>query len=185
MGGVQFEDFHPGLARHPRAGDELGGDGSDFGDAQRLRGGVAIAERDCAGADRLPAAIFHRDRLVATPRHINARLAPGMADLHAWHGPAFGDDRGQARQQMLVRGVPQAKAMRRDAARGGHMHNFGEDDPCPASRPRAEMLDVPVIAQPVTCGILTHRRHRDPVARGDGSEGDGFEKFGICHGWNR
>jgi hypothetical protein len=59
-----------------------------------------------------------------------------------------------------------------DAADRGDMGCLGEHDAGAAHRPRAQMLHVPIVAQPVLGAVLAHRRHRDAVARSDRAEGD-------------
>ena len=141
----------------------------------------ARMERDRAGADRHPAAVVRRDRLAAFPCARGARLASGVRELDAGHRTAAADDRREPRQQRLMLRVPQAEAVRRDAADRRDVRRFGEHDAGAAHRPRAEMLHVPVVAEPVDGGILAHRRHHDAVARGDGTEADRLEQKRRCH----
>ena len=61
------------------------------------------------------------------------------------------------------------------------MRRFGEHEARPAHRLGAEVLDVPVVAEPVDGRILAHRRDRDAVRRGDGAEGDRLKQQGRGH----
>src|SRR5262249_55735652 len=127
-------------------------------------------ERDRARRYRHPTTFLRRHRFAALPGARRARFASGMRDLDAGHCATPLDDPRQPRHQRLLLRVPQAEAMRSDATDGGHMRRFGEDDAGAPHGTRAEMLDMPIIAEPVDGAVLAHRRHNDAVARGDRSE---------------
>jgi hypothetical protein len=54
-----------------------------------------------------------------------------------------------------------------------------EDDAGPACRLGAEILDVPVIAEPVFGAVLAHGRDDDPVARRHTAKRDRPEQMGA------
>ena len=167
VGGVQLDQLEPGQAAHPHGGGELLDDALDFGCAECGRGGVAVGEGDGAGADRLPAALGDRDWLAAVPGAADAGLAPGMAELDGGDGAAMGDDAGEAAEQVLVRRVVGAQALFGDPPDCRDMGRLGHHDAGAAHRLGAELLDVPVVAEPVGGAVLAHRGDADAVAGGD------------------
>ena len=183
VGAVQLGDSETGVAGAGGGGGEALHDAGDVLCGEGVRVGGAGDEGDGAGGERNPAAIGRRDRRAAVPGALAGRLAAGMGDLDAGNGPAARDDLGEAGKECLMLIVPQAEAMRGDAAGGGDMGRLGEDDARTAGGAGAEMLDVPIAAEPIFGAVLAHRRDDDAVARGDRAEGDGFEELRrVRHG---
>ncbi len=56
------------------------------------------------------------------------------------------------------------------------MRCLGEHDAGAAHGTRTQMLEVPVVTEPVLGAVLAHRRDDDAVARGDRAEGDRLEQ---------
>ena len=143
-----------------------------------MRVGGAGDHRHRARRQRHPAAVAAARSARRPPTAAHRRLASGMRELNAWHRATAFDDRHHAPQQRLVRFVPQPQAVVRDAADRRDMRRLGEHDAGAAHGARAEVLQVPVVAEPVGGAVLAHRRDHDAVAGGDRTESDRLKQQG-------
>ncbi len=75
---------------------------------------------------------------------------------------------------------PQPEVARRDAAFGSDCGRLDEQQACAGQRQMAEMDQVPVASFAIDCGILAHRRDRDPVAQNQIAKCDSGKQF--AHG---
>ena len=169
---VDFRHLEPGLVRHAGGGGELRDNLGNLPGGQGMRNGRAGHSGQCAGCNRLPPTIFDRDRFAAVPRHLARCLAAGMGKLDAGDGPAFGDNCRKPRQQGLMLRRIGTQTTVGDAPDSRDVRRLGHHDARPACGLRAQMLDMPVIAEAVRCAVLTHRRHDDPIAGRDRAEAD-------------
>ena len=175
MGTVQLNDLEAGGERKAGGFGELVDDFVDLRLAHGVRFDGVVMERHRARRPRHPTAILGAKRLAAFPRALATGLAAGMGDLDAGDATAILDQRHQPLGEVALRLGPQAQAARRDPAQSGDVGRFSEHDAGATHGFGAEVLDVPVGAEPVLGSVLAHRRDRDAVLGGDAAQGERLE----------
>jgi hypothetical protein len=63
-----------------------------------------------------------------------------------------------------------------DAARRFDRRLLHDDKPGTRQRQRTQVLEMPVVRRAVLGAVLAHRRHRDPIGKGDAAEAKWFEQ---------
>jgi hypothetical protein len=104
--------------------------------------------------------------------------ADGVGELHARHGPVGADARGDGRERLRLRVVPEAEVVGRDAADRLDRRRLGHHEAGAAARERRQVLTVPVARHAVAllARVLAHRRHPRAVAHLDRPELHGREQ---------
>ena len=89
------------------------------------------------------------------PRH--GGFAAGVSELNGGNGVLGRDEIDHAAHAVALLVVPEAEAMRRDAAARFGVDGFGEDDAGAAGRAGAQMGEMPIVHEAIGGGVLAHR----------------------------
>ena len=164
MRAVQLEPVEAGLGGKARGAHEVVAHALHVAAAHRARPGAdAVEVLLRRGRDECPVA--RGQRLVdAVPRDAGRAFRAGMAELDGDLRVAVGvDEIDDALPSVALRGVPQARAARRDAGLRRGARHLGEDQAGTAHRARAEVHEVIVVGHAVDARVLRHRRDDDAV----------------------
>jgi len=88
-----------------------------------------------------------------------------MRQLHRRNGALRADERRDARPRMLLRSVPDAGVIRRDAAFRRDRRGLGEHHRSATHGTRTQMHEMPIVRYAIARRVLAHRRDHDAVAQ--------------------
>ena len=149
---------------------------------QRRRRRPAVVVGHGRGADGAPRRLPLAQRRAALPGAPRARLAPGMAELHA--DPRRPDRAAEGRHPLhlhRLRLVPEAGAAVGDPPLGRDAGRLDQHEAGPGHRHLPEMDVVPLGHPALDGGVLAHRRDDDAIGQVQRAEGDRLEQ-GDGHG---
>ncbi len=110
-----------------------------------------------------PRMIVRRERRIAEPGPLHARLAPRMGELDRRHRAVVAQKRRDPRKRSDLVIMPYAEIAVGDAAFGNHSGGLRHHDSGAALREFPEMHQVPVVRHAVIRRVLAHRRYDDAV----------------------
>ncbi len=146
------------------------------------RRGVAFVERDRARAHHGPAAgLGCLQPSPAQPGRLAARLSARVGQLNAGDRPLGMDEPGNTRQRLDVLLAPDAHVLGRNPPLGRHGGCLHHDEPDTTRGATAKVHEVPVVRKPFVGAILTHRRHHDPIAKGDTPNRQRAQEVDVGH----
>src|SRR6266403_1959534 len=161
MSGVNLNNTEARFAGTTCGGGKRGNDVLNAIDRKRSRHRIAISERQRARRnDIAPTPFALRNRSVACPRRVSARLATGMRQLHPSHAAFLMNKPDDSSQRVNVIIHPDAQVLRTDPALGKNGRCFGKHQASTAYCPAAQMHEMPVARVPVRAGVLAHRRNK-------------------------
>ena len=164
---VDLDELEPRGQGPPGRRLEGRDDAVDSGLIERDGHGVTFGKRDRTGPDDGPAALRRGAQALASfPRQVATRLATGVRKLNSRDGPLRLDEPHNPRQWLNVVIVPDSHVAGGDATLSGHSRRLDHRQGDAAGGPASQVHQVPVVGPSLLRRILTHRRHRDPVAKG-------------------
>lgn len=178
---VDLDEVEARRDRAPRRARERRPDLRDVGLRHRPRRRVVLVVRERAGgfdALRPPALARRRHGRERQPRRDGAGLAPRVRELDADALVLRVREVGDALPRRDVRVVPQARAVRRDAAFGQDAGGLGDGEPGPARDDAAEVRVVPGGDVAVAGRVLAQRGEHDAVLDAHAADLEGLEELG-------
>src|SRR5260370_27414411 len=166
MSGVNLNNTEARFAGTTCGGGKRGNDVLNAIDRKRSRHRIAISERQRARRnDIAPTPFALRNRSVACPRRVSARLATGMRQLHPSHASLRMNKPDDSSQRLHLIIHPDAQVLRTDPALGKNGRCFGKHQSSTAYCPAAQMHEMPVAHVPVRAAVLAHRRNKYAVRK--------------------
>src|SRR5262249_15705005 len=133
---------------------------------ERLRHQIIVGEPNRAWRhDVLPTTFALRNRTVTFPRPTRARFATSVRQLHSGDAALLMNEMNDALERLDVIVTPDAEVLRANAGLRQDRCRFCHYKSCAANSPTTEMYEVPVVRQPISARVLTHRRDKHAIGK--------------------